>query len=315
MRGVAFTPLMRAKPVSQLPEGDEWEYEAKLDGYRGLLLRDHAEVRLRSRNDKDLTRSYPSIAAAAGRMPVHQAVVDGEIVALDDRGRPSFQALQHPSKAQVIVFFAFDLLYLNGQDLTPLSLEKRRAKLPAVAGDSGIKLSVELPGSAEQVLAAVRELGLEGVVAKRRDSLYNPALERAWLKYRVDRQQEFVIGGYRGDPDNVETLLVGYYDKKGLRFAAKVNAGFTPYIRRHLFAKLKPSDSTRCPFVDLPNSKSSRWGGGVTAEEMSSFTWVAPKLIAQVRFLEWTLEGRLRHPTFLGLRTDKAARDVHREPE
>jgi bifunctional non-homologous end joining protein LigD len=314
MRGVAFVPVMTAKAVSQLPEGDQWEYEAKLDGYRCLLLRDRTEVRLRSRNDKDLTRTFPSIVAAGGRMPVRQAVVDGEIVALDNRGRPSFQALQHPSKAQVITFFAFDLLYLNGQDLTHLSLEKRRAMLPVVADDSGIQLSLELPGSSSQVVAAVRELELEGVIAKRRDSPYDADLQGAWLKFKIEREQEFVIGGYRGGQSAVETLLVGYYEGKAFRFAAKVNAGFTPYIRRDLFAKLNPSVSTRCPFIDLPNSKSSRWGGGVTAQEMSSITWVVPKVLAQIRFLEWTVEGRLRHPSFVGLRTDKSARDVHREP-
>jgi len=200
MARLSFVPLMAAaKPVSELPEGDEWEYEAKLDGYRGLLLRDERGVHILSRNDNDLTRNYPPIVQAATRMPMHRVALDGEIVALDKNGRPDFQALQHSSRAHLIVFDAFDVLHLNGRDMHKQTLEKRRSKLSDVVGDSGIRVSVELPGTAANVIASVQALGLEGVVAKLRTSPYDPALEDAWVKVRFDRHQEFVVGGYQGD--------------------------------------------------------------------------------------------------------------------
>jgi bifunctional non-homologous end joining protein LigD len=157
-------------------------------------------------------------------------------------------------------------------------------------------------------------LGLEGVVAKRKDSSYVPG-ERSqdWQKLKFELQQEFVIGGYRPVGDAIDALLVGYYAGKALRFAGKVRAGFVPNIRRQLFEKLKALRTEDCPFSDLPSPPgSSRWGGGVTAEEMQ-MRWVRPTCVAQIRFVEWTAEGRLRLAKFLGLRTDKDARDVHRE--
>jgi ATP-dependent DNA ligase len=160
---------------------------------------------------------------------------------------------------------------------------------------------------------AVRALGLEGVIAKRRDSTYEPG-ERsgAWQKLKLDLQQEFVIGGFRPDGAKVDALLVGYYEGRSLRFSAKVRAGFVPRLRRDLFAKLEPLETPQCPFGDLPTGK-SRWGGGVTAEEMHEMRWVKPQLVAQIRFVEWTADGHLRHAVFLDLRTDKEPRNVRRE--
>ena len=260
---------------------------------------------------------YRGIAAAGLRLNADQAVVDGEIVALDAQGSPSFQALQHRGShpGHQIVFYAFDLLHLDGKDLTGEPLLKRRALLPRVLDGSGLLPSQELPGTAAAIVEAVRGLGLEGVVAKRKDSLYEPG-ERsdAWQKLKLENQQEFVIGGYRPAGSNgVDALLVGYYDDTGLRFAGKVRAGFVPHLRREVFKALKPHHVDECPFVDLPNPKSSRWGGGVTADEMREMQWVKPELVAQIRFVEWTAEGRLRHAAFLGLRSDKSAREVRRE--
>jgi bifunctional non-homologous end joining protein LigD len=314
MAPLEFVPLMSAKPVGELPEGDEWEYEAKLDGYRGLLLCEGRAVQIRSRNDKDLTRSYPSIVRAAAKMPVRRASIDGEIVALDKVGRPSFQELQHPSRAHLIVFFAFDVLHLDDRDLRTRPLQERRKKLPRIVGDSGIRVSIELPGTAANVIASVTKLGLEGVVAKLRTSPYDANLTDAWVKYRLDRQQEVVIGGYKGGASSFDTIVVGYYDGQALRFAGKVNAGYTPYLRRMLFAQLRPLIIKQCPFSDLPNSKSTHWAGGITSQEMSTVTWVRPSIVVQVGFRQWTDEGRLRLPKFLGLRPDKAAKQVHREP-
>jgi bifunctional non-homologous end joining protein LigD len=307
---------MAARLVDRLPEGDDWIYELKLDGYRALLIKHAERVQIRSRNDRDLTAAYPSLAAAAKMLRAKQAIVDGEIVAVDAGGRPSFQALQHRSShpGHTIAFYAFDLLHLDGADLTKSPLEVRREKLPGVLRESGILHSIELPGTPQQVIEAVTGLGLEGIIAKRRSSRYTPGdRHNDWLKLKLDRQQEFVIGGYRPGPHGVDALLVGCYEGRELRFAGKVRAGFTPHVRREVHAQLEPLERDRCPFADLPNSKTSHWGGGVTAEQMNEMRWVKPKLVAQIRFVEWTADGHLRHAAFLGLRHDKRASDVRRE--
>jgi bifunctional non-homologous end joining protein LigD len=311
-----FVPPMAAEVVDRLPEGQDWMYELKLDGYRALIIKNGAEIRLRSRNDKDLTRAYPEIERAARRLAAQSAVVDGEVVAVDANGHPSFQALQHRSAhpSHAIVFYAFDLLHLNGESLEARPLKERRAKLPAIVRDSGLLLSEPLAGSAAEVADAVRALGLEGVIAKRWSSRYSAGQRgAAWVKLKLDKQQEFVIGGYRPGPHGVDALLVGVFDGRALRFAGKVRAGFTPRLRREVAAALEPLEVARCPFVDLPNARPSRWGGGVTAEQMAEMRWVAPRLVAQVRFVEWTADSHLRHAAFLGLRADKAPRKVRRE--
>ena len=312
----AFVEPMAAKVVQELPEGDQWLYEVKWDGYRALLLKHGARVQIRSRNNKDLTTTYPTVAAGAARLHAESTVVDGEIVALDASGRPSFQALQH-RKAQsghTIGFYAFDVLHLDGEDLTHLALEKRKAHLPRLLAGTGLLLSDALPGTAAQVIEAVSRLGLEGVVAKRKDSRYQSG-ERSgtWLKLKLDQQQEFVVGGYRPGNLGVDALLVGVYDGKDLRFAGKVRAGMNPPVRRALFGVLKPLHAARCPFVDLPTTRVGRWGSGVTAEEMTELQWVRPQLVVQIRFVEWTADGQLRHSAFLGIRSDKPAPIVRRE--
>jgi len=249
--------------VKRLPEGDDWIYELKFDGYRALIVKDEQRVELRSRKNKDVTGMYPGIAAAGSRLSAGQAVVDGEIVALDAQGSPSFQALQHRGShsAHQIVFYAFDLLHLDGKDLTGEPLLKRRARLARVLDGSGRLASEELPGTAAAIVEAVRGLGLEGVIAKRKDSFYEPG-ERsdAWQKLKLENQQEFVIGGYRPAGSNgIDALLVGYYDDTGLRFGGKVRAGFVPHLRREIFKVLKSYHADDCLFVDLPNWKSSRW--------------------------------------------------------
>jgi bifunctional non-homologous end joining protein LigD len=311
-----FVTPMAAESVTRLPTGDEWLYEVKFDGYRALLIKGKTDVVLRSRNDKDLTGTYPGIASAGGRIRATTATLDGEVVAIDASGRPSFQALQHRSAHlnYAIAYYAFDLLSLDGTDLMSQPLMTRRARLGAVVRGSGILLSEALEGNAEHVVEAVRALGLEGVVAKRKDSRYVPGIRStAWLKLKLERQQEFVIGGYRPGPHGVDALLVGYYDAGRLRFAGKVRAGFTPHVRRQVAAELDPLRVRRCPFIDLPYSRTSHWGGGVTADEMAEMFWVTPTAVAQIRFVEWTSDGHLRHAAFAGMRGDKAAVDVRRE--
>jgi DNA ligase D-like protein (predicted ligase) len=311
-----FVPPMAAELVDRLPEGDDWMYEVKLDGYRALVIKNGDRVELRSRNDKDLTRAYPEIQRAGRGLRAESAVVDGEVVAVDASGHPSFQALQHRSAhpKHAIVFYAFDLLHLDGESFEMRSLRERRAKLAAVVKDSGLLLSEPLPGTAAQVIDAVGKLGLEGVIAKRWSARYSAGQRGgAWVKLKLDKQQEFVIGGYRPGPHGIDALLVGVFEGRDLHFAGKVRAGFTPRLRRDVFAALEPLQITRCPFVDLPNAKPSRWGGGVTAEQMQEMSWVEPRIVAQIRFVEWTADSHLRHAAFLGLRADKRPRRVRRE--
>ena len=307
---------MAARITDRLPEDGRWLYEVKFDGYRALLIKNGGDVRIRSRNDKDLTAAYPAIHTAATRLRAKNAVVDGEVVAIDETGHPSFQALQHRGshRGHVVVFYAFDLLHLDGRDLTGRPLEERRAALPAVLAESGILLSESLDGTVAELIEAVRGLRLEGIIAKRKDSLYDAGQRTdAWLKLKLDRQQEFVVGGYRPGPGGVDALLVGYYEGRALHFAGKVRAGFTPHLRREVAVELKRHHAETCPFADLPNSKASHWGGGVTAEQMREMQWLKPVVVAQIRFVEWTADGHLRHAAYLGLRADKKAKDVRRE--
>jgi len=314
--GPVFVTPMAAQAVAALPEGSDWAYEVKFDGYRALLLKDAQRVELRSRNDKDLTRTYPALVAAGLTLHAQSALLDGEIVAVDTSGRPSFQALQHRAAhpRHAIVYYAFDLLHLDGADLAGRPLAERRRLLASVVRGSKLLLSETLNGSATQVVDAVRSLALEGVIAKRQSSRYVPGERTAdWLKLKLDRQQEFVVGGYRPGPLGIDALLVGYHEGRVLKFAGKVRAGFTPHLRRGVHTQLEPLLTKRCPFADLPSSRTSHWGGGVTAEQMAEMQWVRPTLVVQIRFVEWTGEGHLRHAAFVGIRSDKAASDVRRD--
>lgn len=318
-RAPRFLLPMAAQPVKKLPEGEDWLYEPKLDGYRALLVKDAERVQILSRNEKDLTRMYPAVAAAALHLKADQAVIDGEIAALLEDGRPSFQALQHrTSRAKHrIVFYAFDLLHLDGRDVTRDPLVQRRARLPHVVGEAvSIRLSPDLPGRVVDIVRALAAAGIEGVVAKRKDSPYQPG-ERSgdWVKLKLERQQEFVIGGYRAAGSaGLDALLVGYFEGNSLLFAGKVRAGFVPHVRREVLASLEPLRTSECPFANLPDDAAGHWGGGVTAEQMGEMQWTEPQLVAQIRFTEWTADNRLRHAAFLGLRVDKDAKEVRREP-
>jgi bifunctional non-homologous end joining protein LigD len=300
--------------VDVLPKGRKWIYEIKWDGYRGQLIRNGAAVRLISRNGKDLTRDYPSIVEAARRMKVQQATLDGEIIGLDDEGLPSFQALQHRARDQAnILYVAYDLLNENGEDLRSLPLYRRRARLQRLIKGTGIQFSEPIDDEPEEALQFVRERHLEGVVAKPRDSTYDARKSGCWLKFRVGKQQEFVVGGFRPNGRAVDALFVGYFENSELHFAGKVRNGFTLYARREWFLRLNPIATRRCPFVEIPISRSSRWDSGITAEELRSVRWVESRFVVQIRYREWTTEGRLRHAYYLGIREDKDASDVRRE--
>jgi bifunctional non-homologous end joining protein LigD len=307
---------MMATRATALPLGSEWSYEVKWDGYRAQAVKNGATVSLASRNLKNITRQFPGVAAAVARVAAPRALIDGEIVALDADGYPSFQALHHwRVEGLSLVYYAFDLLHLNGRDLTRLPLDERRALLREVVDGSGVLLSEPLPGTPAQITAAVRGLGLEGVVAKRRKSIYTAGRRsESWVKIRFARHQELVIGGYKPTAASFDSLVVGYYEANRLLCAGKVRNGFTPALRAALIEQLRPLALARCPFANLPSSRgSSHWGEGITAEQMSELEWVKPKLVADVSFAEWTRDGSLRHAAFVGLRDDKPPKDVVRE--
>ena len=304
-----------AVPASTLPVGEDWTYEVKWDGYRAQAVKNGITVSLASRNLKNLTRQFPSVAHAVSQLRAKTVLLDGEIVALDATGRPSFQALHHADLDGLsIVYYAFDLLHLNGRDLTRVPLDDRRAVLRDVIGDSGVLLSDALPGTPAQIVAAVRRLQLEGVVAKRRRSSYAVGRRSdAWIKVRFARHQEFVVGGLKPAGRTFDSLVVGYYEGSRLLSAGKVRSGLTPQLRRDVYARLAPLQTARCPFANLPSGASSHWGEGITEAEMRLLRWVKPRLVVEVSFTEWTRDGSLRHAAFMGLRDDKSAKNVVRE--
>jgi bifunctional non-homologous end joining protein LigD len=305
---------MMAVSAGRLPDGADWSYEVKWDGYRAQAVKNDSAVSLASRNLKNITRQFPEVARVAGLVHARSAVLDGEIVALGPDGHPSFQALHHAdSEGLSIVYYAFDLLHLNGKDLTGRPLDERRAALRTVIDGSGVLLSDPLPGTPQQIADAVRALGLEGVVAKRRRSTYAAGRRSdAWVKVRFAQHQELVIGGFKPNAASFDSLLVGYYEGRKLMCAGKVRSGFTPHLRAQAFERIRDLQTARCPFANLPSTKSGHWGEGITADEMKMLRWVKPVQVVEVSFAEWTRDGSLRHAAFIALRDDKAAKDVLR---
>ena len=307
---------MQCKPVTALPANEQWTFEIKFDGYRCIAVKRGSEVTLFSRNEKVLNKRFPKVVDALASLG-GDFVLDGELVAFDPQGRPSFQLLQNNQSAALpVYFYAFDLLNRDGESLVSLAIERRRELLGRLLAtpEDPLRLSPLLRAPSGQVLEAVRKLGLEGVVGKRIDSTYETG-ERsgAWIKYRTNREQEFVIGGYIPGAHGFDALLVGVYENKQLIFVAKVKNGFLPRLRDEIFPTLKTLIAAHCPFTNLPEKRVSRWGESLTAEKMKQCRWVTPKLVCQVAFLEWTDAGHLRHCSFVAMRDDKKPAEVVRE--
>ncbi len=287
--------------------------EIKLDGYRAIAVRSGSTVALFSRNKKSLSKKFPYIVEALADLPAG-AVVDGELVALDDRGRPDFNLLQNFRGATSrIHYYIFDLLCCEGRDLTRLPLVERRALLKSLVTirDKRIRIWDYIEAGAGEVLAAVRKQHFEGIVGKGRDGIYEPGKRSgAWIKHRVNRGQEFVIGGYFPGPHGIDSLIVGYYDGNQLMYVARTRNGFVPASRRQVFSKLKQLVTPTCPFVNLPETHRSRFGEELSAEKMKKAVWLRPEAVAQIEFLERTDADRLRHSKFIGLREDKDPRII-----
>jgi bifunctional non-homologous end joining protein LigD len=215
-----------------------------------------------------------------------------------------------------INFFVFDMLCLQDRDLSRLPLSERKKLLESVLDISRphVRISEFVETSANRLLAAIKKHRLEGIVGKRKDSVYEAGKRSgAWIKYRVDRGQEFVAGGYMPARQGFDSLVVGYYEGKQLHYVARIRNGFVPLTRAQVFKKLAPLISDRCPFVNLPETHRARWGETFTLKMMQECVWVKPKLVVQIAFLEWTSGDRLRHSRFVGIRDDKEPHEVIKE--
>jgi len=326
------TPML-ATLVDKPFTSHEWLYEIKWDGYRALAFVEDGKARLVSRNQNDLTQAFAELAEELpGRVRARRALIDGEIVALDERGRSSFSLMQqrtlgvvgggalggaqstphirqqradvgHP--VSLVAFYAFDLLFVDGWSLMGVRLEERKRLLrEALETDTRIRYSEEFDDGAK-LLAAAREQGLEGIVAKRRDSTYEQRRSRAWCKVKITQSQECVIGGWtepRGEREYFGSLVLGVYDKQGrLVHVGQAGTGFTRATEKEIFELLKARETKRNPFANKVES-------GRTVH------FVRPELVAQIKFTEWTHEGakggmKMRAPVFEGLRMDKSAEE------
>lgn len=297
---------MKAVSVDEVPAG-KWRLEIKLDGYRALAVINGGEIELWSRNRKSLTADYPEVVAALKSVHCANAVIDGEIVALDEQGHSRFQLLQQRGQRNrpPIVYYVFDLLHHDGRSLLHTPLEERQTALEVMVGKKSktLRFSPIFEVEPAALLEAVRKKGLEGIIAKKPGSLYEPDRRSGdWLKCKLHGEQEFVIGGFT-PPKNSRpyfgAILVGYYRGKDFVYAGKVGSGFDHAALTALHAEFMKRKIAEAPFANPPREK------GVT--------WIKPQLVGQVRFAEWTHDGVLRQPVFLGLRTDKKAKDVVRE--
>jgi bifunctional non-homologous end joining protein LigD len=311
-----FVEPMAAKLVSKLPEGPDWIYEVKWDGYRVEAIKAGKDVRLISRNGKNLSPDFPGIVELVRMLNVKSAVLDGEVIAVDDEGKASFQNLQNRSSRNPghIVYYAFDLLHLNGKNLRHTPLVQRKEMLHKLINGSGVMFSGNLEGDLAVIIEQVEALGLEGIMAKRATSIYESSQRSgAWCKLQLKRQQEFVIGGFIPEGNSLRSIAVGFYKGDELVFAGKVRGGFNKFNRGDLAEQLKKVACDACPFRTLPISKGGRWGEGLTKEDVEEIQWVRPKLVAQIKFTEWTAGGQLRHAMYLGVRSDKRPKQVVKE--
>jgi bifunctional non-homologous end joining protein LigD len=317
-----FIEPMKAKLIEKPPTTGDWIYELKFDGFRAIAVKIDNRVSLYSRNEKKLDARFPEIIDAIKQIPARECVIDGEIVAVDEAGRSSFQLLQAremEGKKSPLYFYAFDVLQLEGKDLMPLSLEARKNALEQLCARASelIRFSGAIGSDAGALLEEVKKRGLEGIIGKLRNSVYELGRRSgAWIKLKCVTEQEFVIGGYtppQGSRKHFGAILVGYYKDKKLVFAGKVGTGFAAKSLSILHKKFQNERRDDCPFVDLPSKSGGQWSQGITPSMMKKMHWLNPVFVCQIKFAEWTRDKKLRAPVFLGLREDKKPRDVIRE--
>jgi len=345
-----FIEPMKAKLVDDPPTAGDWLYELKFDGFRAIAVKSNKQASLISRNKKTLDARFPEIVEAVKNLPLPECVLDGEIVALDEQGRSVFQllqALEMEGRKSPLRFYVFDLLQLNGKSLLNLPLAERKQLLVKICETVAepIRYSGELGGEVKTLLAEVEKRGLEGLIGKQRNSIYEPGRRSgSWIKLKCVNEQEFVIGGYTppaGARKHFGAILVGYYEndvgkkEASLKFAGKVGTGFDTETLSKLHKMFRDEKRDTCPFVDLPSKlatgrvgpirqrtdssdrrtggQSGQWVQGITPSMMRKMHWINPKFVAEIKFAEWTRDKKLRAPVFLGMRDDKKPKDVKRE--
>jgi bifunctional non-homologous end joining protein LigD len=312
-----FIEPMKATTAAPPPNDGHWLYEVKFDGYRVLAVKNGRTVELWSRNKKRLDERFPAIVEAVAALPVQKCILDGEVCALDEHGRSSFQLLQNQAETNhPVVYYLFDLLAKGAKSLLELPLLDRKRELDAIllTAKPPIHPSISFTENPANILEKMRSVGAEGAIAKRIDSLYETGRRSgAWIKIKFHRGQEFVVVGYtlpRKSRQHFGALLLGYYRGKRLIFAGHVGTGFSHKMLRDIYHKLKALECT-APAVEEVREPSTRWKP--PGWKPSETRWVKPKLVAQVQFTEWTGDGILRHPSFQGMREDKKPADVVRE--
>ena len=308
----SFSPMLAVLSPS-LPTGTDWLYEVKWDGVRALVFLEKGQVRMLSRRGIKVEQQYPELVAIADLMEAESAILDGEIVCFDENGVPSFQLLQNRigassksapklAQAQPASFFAFDLLYLDGYDLrrTPL-IERKQLLSSILQPNDTFRISEHFTGKGQELLDAVREKGLEGIVAKQAYSRYESKRSREWVKIKVVNQQDFVICGWiEGERDYFGALVLAYYEDGKLVYAGNVGSGFTQDLLKSVHEQMQSLVTVRSPLSIVP-------------KDIGKVTWVKPELVCTVRFTSWTDDIRLRAPVFLGMRTDISPQDCVRE--
>jgi bifunctional non-homologous end joining protein LigD len=294
---------MLATLVDSLPDSRGWVFERKLDGIRALAFRSGGAVRLYSRNKLPLEDSFPSMVEALERLRGPDFVLDGEVVAVAGGKVGGFEALQQRTGRTPLRYYIFDALSLDGNDVRPLSLLERRRLLGALSLTGALRRTATRTGDAEQLRSEACAAGWEGVIAKRTDAPYRGGRSKDWLKLKCVLEQEFVVGGYtdpKGGRTGLGALMIGYHEAGKLRYGGEVGTGFNQRTLADLAARLSKLETTKSPFADHPKAYKGEH-------------FVRPKLVVQVGFSEWTRDGKLRHPRFLGLRSDKRPADVVRE--
>jgi bifunctional non-homologous end joining protein LigD len=306
-----FVPPQLATLVDKPPSGDQWFHELKFDGYRLLCHLQGRQIRFWTRNQKDWTEKFATVAKAVKELPVKSAILDGEIVALDASGRASFQKLQqsiNKGGGSGLIFNVFDLIYIEGFDITRTPLRERKRvleELLAPLGDRGVlRYSDHIEGNGAQFFKEACKHGLEGIVSKLAESAYESTRSRNWLKIKCIRRQEFVIAGYTLSDKGIpfSSLILGFYDKGKLIYAGRAGTGYSNALRAELRKKLDRMVVNKRPFEHVPNDP-----------DLRKAVWTEPKLVGEVAFTEWTDEGVIRHPSFQGLREDKKPQEVVRE--
>lgn len=310
-----FTPPQLATLTTTMPKSPDWVHELKFDGYRMIAHINAGEVKIFSRNGKDWTAAFQSIADILAELPVKNAIIDGELVVVNAQGKSDFSELKDAlseGKTNRFQYYVFDLLHLNGKNLTALPLLARKEQLlgvlqsrPKSAHNKRVIYSEHFTDENHQLFQHVCGLQLEGLISKRADAPYYSGRSKIWLKTKCQKRQEFVIGGFTLSSVNKDiglgSLLLGYYDGKNLEYAGRVGTGFdrkTSMSLRKMLDKLRQKESAYI---------------AVSQEGKRGAIWVKPQLVAEVEFTEWTPDGHLRHPSFKGLREDKSAREIIRE--